>query len=388
MTFSPLNNQQGNQILTRIVRWLVQSAPGLTEPEKRRSRVLFWLQITLILLIGMVLVLDLLFNTGDNPRDHLYNILMASLMVGLLKAFDLNRKGRYRASTNLTVFLAFIGPWGSLLGDPTVMGGDFVPLTYLVLPVILASILLSVRVTLILAAFQFGLLLCLPYFIPALGSINWVSFMSFIFFVSVLGAVSNFINRQDLKQIDESTHLLQESEARLRELSVRDVMTGLFNRRYLEETLKREILRAERKHLPLGIILLDLDHFKRINDTYGHAAGDAVLRELGPFLKAHIRGSDFACRYGGEEFVLVMPEASLEVARLRAELLCQEANKLKVSYAGMFLETVTFSIGVAAFPEHGSDSSSLLSVVDAAMYRAKNEGRNRVCVAGDEKAAD
>jgi diguanylate cyclase (GGDEF)-like protein len=310
---------------------------------------------------------------------------MAGLLAGLLAAFVLNRKGRYRESSYLTVFLAFLGPWSSLLGDPTVLQGDFVPLTYLVLPVILASILLSVKVTIIMAGLQFGLLLWLPNYIPAIVSINWISFMIFIFFVSMLGAVSNFINRQDLNQIDEDTKRLQESEIRLREISVRDVLTGLFNRRYLEETLEREIHRAERKQLSLGIIMLDLDHFKHINDTFGHTAGDAVLQELGTSLKSYIRASDIACRYGGEEFILIMPEASLEVTRQRAERLRQDAEKRKVSYNGMLLEPVTFSIGVAVFPEHGSSYLTLLSAVDEALYRAKNEGRNRVIVAGDEK---
>jgi len=388
MPFSPLINPHGKQILTRTVGWLSQPAAGLTEPERRRSRVLAWMQITLILLIGMVLVLNLLVDNGITPRDRFYNFLMAGLLVGLLAAFGLNRRGQYGASTHLTVFLAFLGPWSSLLGDPSVLQGDFVPLTYLVLPVILASILLSVRVTIIMAALQLVLLLWLPYLIPAVASINWVSFMIFIFFVSMLGAVSNFINRQDLKQIDETTRLLQESDVRLREISVRDVLTGLFNRRYLEETLERELRRAERKGLSLGIIMLDVDHFKRINDTYGHAAGDAVLQELGPLLKGHIRMSDIACRYGGEEFVLILPEASLEVTRRLAEHLRQDAKLLTVSFNGMLMETVTLSLGVAAFPEHGSNQVSLLAAVDAALYRAKMEGRNRVIVAGHEEQVE
>ncbi|MDO9085240.1 MAG: GGDEF domain-containing protein [Anaerolineaceae bacterium] len=385
MPFSPSNIPHRKQLLARTVRWLGKPAEGMPEPERRRNHVLAWMQITLILLIGLALVLNLLFINGNTPRDRLYNFLMAGLLVGLLAAFGLNRRGRYRASSYMTVFLAFLGPWSSLLGDSTVLQGDFVPLTYLVLPVILASILLSVGVTIILAGLQFGLLIFLPYFIPAIASINWVSFMIFIFFVSILGAVSNFIHRQDLQQIDEATGLLQESEAQLRELSVRDALTGLFNRRYLEETLEREIHRVERKGLSLGIIMLDLDHFKRINDTYGHPAGDVALQALGSLLKANIRVSDIACRYGGEEFVLILPEASLEVTRQRAERLCLNVKKLNVSYNELLLEPITLSLGVAAFPEHGSTYMSLLSAVDAAMYHAKNEGRDRVVVARDEK---
>jgi diguanylate cyclase (GGDEF)-like protein len=379
---------QGKQILARTVRWLGKPAVGLPEPERRRSNVLAWMQITLILLISLVLLLILLLNKGNTPRDRLYNFLVAGILVGLLVAFGLNRRGRYLASSYLTVFLALLGPWGSLLGDLSVLQGDFVSLAYLVLPVILASILLSVGATIIIASLQFVILLWLPNFIPATASINWVSFMIFIFFVSMLGAVSNFINRQDLKQIDEATRLLQVSEAQLRELSVRDPLTGLFNRRYLEETLEREIHRVERKHLSIGIIMLDLDHFKRINDAYGHAAGDAALQVLGSSLKSYIRTSDIACRYGGEEFVLILPEASLEVTRLRAERLRQEVKKLKVSYNEILLETITLSLGVAAFPQHGSSYSTLLSAVDAAMYHAKINGRDRVVVAGEEKSEE
>lgn len=186
---------QGKQILARTVRWLGKPAEGLPEPERRRSRVLAWMQITLILLIGLVLVLILFINNGIASRDRIYIFLMTGILLGLLAAFGLNRRGKYRVSSYLTVILSFLGPWASLLGDPTVLQGDFVPLTYLVLPVIFASILLSVKLTIILGGLQFGLLLWLPSFIPALVSINWVSFMIFIFFVSILGAVSNFINR-------------------------------------------------------------------------------------------------------------------------------------------------------------------------------------------------
>ena len=304
MPFNSLKYPLWTQMLARTVRWLGKTAAGLPEPERRRSRVLAWMQITLILLISVALVAILLLNHGNNMRNDLYVFLMAGLLMGLLAGFGLNRRGFYRASAHLTLTCALVGPWGSLLGDPAILRGDFVPLTYLVLPVILASMLVSVRVTFILISLQFGLLLWLPNFVPATASINWISFMIFILFVSVLGTVSNFINREDLKQIDEQTRLLHESEAKLRELSVRDSLTGLFNRRYLEETLERELSRAGRKHLSVGIIMVDIDHFKHFNDSHGHAAGDVVLHALGVLFNASIRGSDIACRYGGEELVL------------------------------------------------------------------------------------
>ena len=367
MAFNPPKYPLWKQVLARTVRWLGKTAAGLPEPKRRRSRVLAWMQITLILLISVALVAILLFNQGN----ILYIFLMAGLLIGLLAGFDLNRKGFYGASTHLTITWALLGSWGSLLIDPAILQGDFVPLTYLVLPVILTSMLASVRVTVIVTVLQIGLLLWLPNFVPATATINWVSFLLFIFFASMLGTVSNIINQEDLKQIDEQTRLLLESEARLSELSVRDSLTGLFNRRYLDETLERELNRADRNHLSVGIIMLDIDHFKHFNDSYGHAAGDEVLKALGASLKASIRGSDIACRYGGEEFVVIQPEASLEVTRQRAERLRQDAKKLKLSHSGMLLGTVTLSLGVAAFPEHGSSGLPLLAAADAALYRAE-----------------
>jgi diguanylate cyclase (GGDEF)-like protein len=166
----------------------------------------------------------------------------------------------------------------------------------------------------------------------------------------------------------------------LRQQSVRDPLTGLYNRRFLEETLDRELARLERKNLPLSLIMIDVDNFKNFNDTFGHEAGDAVLRDLGGVLQRHVRGGDIACRYGGEEFTIVLPEASLEIGRQRAEMLREAARELRLVHDGKSLGAVTLSLGVACFPEHGRRREHLLQVADAALYEAKNGGRNRVVV--------
>lgn len=167
----------------------------------------------------------------------------------------------------------------------------------------------------------------------------------------------------------------------LRVQAVRDPLTRLFNRRYLEETFERELRRAERRRKPLSLIMLDLDHFKEFNDTFGHAAGDALLRVTGQFLVARSRKEDVACRYGGEEFVLIFPDAPLDMAIRRAEQLRAEARSMQVQYHGHQLGNVTISLGVAAYPEHGTTTGTLLRAADEALYRAKTEGRNRVEVA-------
>ncbi|HVN55587.1 MAG TPA: diguanylate cyclase [Anaerolineaceae bacterium] len=167
----------------------------------------------------------------------------------------------------------------------------------------------------------------------------------------------------------------------LRVQSIRDPLTGMFNRRYMEETLERELHRAARHQLPLGVIMLDIDHFKQFNDTYGHEAGDGLLRELATFLQANVRSEDVPCRYGGEEFIIILPEASLEDTCRRAEQLQEGIHHLKLQYPEMPLGMVTVSQGVAGFPDHGASAGQLLRTVDAALYRAKRSGRDRVIVA-------
>ena len=167
----------------------------------------------------------------------------------------------------------------------------------------------------------------------------------------------------------------------LQNQSVRDALTGLFNRRYMEESLKREMQRCDRKQQPLSIVMIDVDRFKRFNDTFGHNAGDAVLRELAQLLQKYVRGSDIACRYGGEEFTLILPEASLDVTQQRAEQIRTAAKQLNVECNGQSVGAITLSMGVASFPNYGLDPEVVIKAADEALYRAKNEGRDRVIVA-------
>lgn len=168
---------------------------------------------------------------------------------------------------------------------------------------------------------------------------------------------------------------------KLENQSIRDPLTGLYNRRYMEESLEREIQRCHRKQQPLGIIMLDVDHFKRFNDTFGHEAGDSVLKELGQFLQKYVRGSDIACRYGGEEFTLILPEGSLEVTSKRAEQLREGIKHLNLKYRHEPLGQITLSLGVASFPEHGVTGQDVIREADAALYKAKREGRDAVRLA-------
>jgi diguanylate cyclase (GGDEF)-like protein len=170
----------------------------------------------------------------------------------------------------------------------------------------------------------------------------------------------------------------------LRRQSVLDPLTGLFNRRYFDETLKRELARARRKSAPMSLLVLDIDHFKRVNDDFGHAAGDAVLRALGQQIRASIREGDVACRYGGEEFVILMPECGVEVSSVRAGLLREAIAAAILNGDGQGPERVTASFGVAEYPSHGADAEALFWAADKALYRAKQLGRNRVVTVGED----
>ena len=169
----------------------------------------------------------------------------------------------------------------------------------------------------------------------------------------------------------------------LRAQSIRDALTGLYNRRYLNEALDREIRRAARGQRHLAVVLLDVDGFKGLNDTYGHEAGDTFLRELGAFLQKRIREEDVACRYGGDEFVILLTETSLETARKRARQLREGIKTLSVPHRGQYLTPPTVSLGVALYPDHGGSADELIRAADDALYRAKARGRDCLVVSTD-----
>jgi diguanylate cyclase (GGDEF)-like protein len=173
-------------------------------------------------------------------------------------------------------------------------------------------------------------------------------------------------------------------DLRLRETlkvqAIRDPLTGLYNRRHMEASFHREISRAQRHDVPLGVIMIDIDHFNVFNDTYGHDLGDRVLSEIGAFIQENVRDEDIACRYGGEEIIIILPGASLQNTQRRAE-------QLRIGIEGLAVEmydeehTVTASLGVAIFPEHGASIKEVIKAADSALYKAKNNGRNRVVIA-------
>jgi diguanylate cyclase (GGDEF)-like protein/PAS domain S-box-containing protein len=235
-------------------------------------------------------------------------------------------------------------------------------------------------------AVQNGQYLCIPMEVG--GDVLGILHVSFI---SSLAANENpsdslpyFESRIQLLTTATETAALSLSnimlQNTLRQLSIRDSLTGLYNRRYMVESLARELSRAHREQVPVSALMFDIDHFKAFNDTYGHDGGDALLRSLGEFLKQNTRGEDIVCRYGGEEFVLVLPNTRNHSAVIKAEALRINVSKLEVAHLNRRMRNCTISIGVASYPQNGQTADELLKAVDDALYTAKREGRNRVVI--------
>ncbi len=222
-----------------------------------------------------------------------------------------------------------------------------------------------------------GAYACLPLMSQG-GAIGVVHFQ--VIDSGALSEAAMLMANMFAEQVGLSVANLRLREA-LRDQSIRDALTGLFNRRYLEETLEREIRRAVRSEQVLGVLMLDLDHFKKFNDTFGHEAGDTVLRETAAFLTRSVRSEDIVCRFGGEEFVIILPLADIQATQARAERIRSKLRELTILHQGKTVGMVTVSVGVAELPQHGTTPKTLLEAADAALYRAKREGRDRVVVA-------
>jgi len=200
------------------------------------------------------------------------------------------------------------------------------------------------------------------------------------------------LNRELETRVTERTSLLESSvndlrsalleaeslRKELREQAIRDPLTGLYNRRYLEETLAHEVARSIRTRAPLSLMMFDMDNFKQLNDLFGHAMGDAVLKAVCRFVTKRVRAQDVVCRYGGDEFIIVMPETPLEGANAKAGQLLAALQDLRKEMMEMQLPQVDFSMGVAALPENGESVVALLKSVDDALYLAKQQGGGRV----------
>lgn len=331
-----------------------------------QEQLLFWIQLFITILMIGALVLVMVVTPGDTPRKGRYIGLILGLLILVAVAYVLNRLGRYPLSAASTVAVAVLGVWGSLLLDPTVGMSDFVPLVYVTISVILSSILLPLAITVVLAVIQYIGLSVIVANAPASTKINWPSFLCYVLIVFVLSIVVSYVLKLQMKQLKES--------------SIRDHLTGLFNRRYFDETFDHKLLRGIHKNYSIGLILIDIDNFKSYNDRFGHAAGDQVLREIANFLFDRIHMVDIVCRFGGDEFAILLPGATKEILQELAEQLRLDVKTLMIRFNGKQIGPCSISLGLALSPEHGTSREVLLAAADAALYRAKQAGKDRVVI--------
>jgi diguanylate cyclase (GGDEF)-like protein len=362
--------------------WLTEPSPAIVQPERRLQARLLMAMLLVLIILDLISLTFSLLGFYDTPGQikttpNLLDVVAVGILVPLTIGYALSRGPHHQLAAVFVIGTLLIASFGAVI----INHQDVRILANLVLGGLIAGLFLSARATGFVFVITFLGLLLLTFFLPDFSVAANINAFFFVLTVGGLVVMAAGLRQSYLEQIDRQNRELLENESRLLELSHHDPLTALLNRRYLEEMFTREILRAARKGYPIGIIMADIDHFKGFNDVHGHAAGDAVLVQVAHFLQAHVRETDFTCRYGGEEFLMILPEATREITELRAEQIRAQVHGLQVQYEGRLLETVTLSLGVAMFPQHGSTKELLFSAVDAALYRAKHEGRDRVIVA-------
>lgn len=367
--------------LQTLLLFLTRTPQPASTPGSRRANLLAWLLIVMLPLLAAILPI-LWFSTlnASLVRTN-YFVLIVCLMALLGAAYIVNRRGNYSLAAALVVACAIVGPWVSVYFDPSVAAGNYLPLVYITLSIFLASILLSARMTILIGALELAALSAFALSASNPAQISWASLISFVLMTIVLSVVSGVISRLDVEQISRQARELEANQQQLREMSIRDPLTGLYNRRHLNDTLERELARAARQAHSVGVIMLDIDYFKQFNDAYGHVAGDGLLRDLGRTMPCLIRDTDTAYRYGGEEFVIILPDATAELAFTCAQRLHAAANAAQIFMGVTPNISPTISFGVAAFPRDAHTPDDLLGAADAALYHAKRAGRNRVVCA-------
>jgi len=374
----PPENQHHPRAFSAPWRWLTEPSALIDKREDRYQVRLLMAMLLVLMILGLLTLtlslLGLFSKAGEQETVGIVFLRWNTLAVVLLLAvlYGLSRTRYYLWAEVLTVGIVLSGTFTIIILEPQ----DVQYLYFLVLGGLIGSLFLSARATAAIFFVTMVGLLLLPIFVASTSTSNNLNALVFILTVGGLVVLATALRYRYLEQLGEI-------EGLLRELSVRDPLTGLYNRRYMEEILALEIIRAMRKEYPIGIIMVDIDHFKRFNDIHGHAAGDAILSQVGSFLRKYLRASDAACRYGGEEFLFILPEASQKITHMRAEQMREEIRNLHISFQDQILEAVTLSIGVAVFPLNGSTGEAILRAADNALYQAKDAGRDRVIVANN-----
>ncbi len=296
---------------------------------------------------------------------------------------------------NLLIDTVLMSIWTSFLQFPVMIAlilwnATSINLTFTCGLVGISIALLAVATGIAMSFLAFG-----SHFSPATGSpvdlLCWVGMSCYLLAIGNAGYSRNLqlrTTRERLRRGEQTLHTanetlkwqleeIRERQAELKEQAIRDPLTGLYNRRYLETILTRELARCDREGEKLTLMMIDVDYFKRVNDTYGHQGGDEVLKKLAALLLESVRATDVACRFGGEEFLVLLPDMPLDIGAARADQWRAAFAATAIPFGGVSIQA-TLSIGIATYPEHGASPNDLIGCADVALYRAKTSGRNRV----------
>lgn len=328
-----------------------------------RIKLLRLMHPLMLVMIAAALVLSLAPISFPSPDRSAYLLLLGALLILLISAMVAQHHNRYLLSAYLTVSLALVGTWSSILINQHAGVSDFFPLCYVTISIMLSSLFLPAQITLILSLIQIVLLAVLVASSATLQLQNWPSFFSFVLLVSLLSMIANYLIKTQMRQLNES--------------AIRDHLTGLFNRRYFEETLSNKFKRVQNESSPWGIILLDIDHFKGFNDQNGHDAGDFVLTKLADKMLSYFNLSSTICRYGGDEFAILLSHLEQQELGKISQGLVEQVHSLELLYAGKNLGSMSISVGYASYTAQLNSVELFVKQADAYLYQAKKEGRNR-----------
>ncbi len=329
-----------------------------------RSQLLLWLQpfIFVLLLLACILSLQVIPSGSYERQAYLFLIGLLTIIDSI--AYIATLKQNYRLSSLLTVALALIGSWGSIFIDSQLGLTEFFPLIYVTITVLLSSVLLPLLITILLATVQLAVLIVLLCNTPALMTYNWPSFITYVLITSVLSIVANYISSYQLKRFKEN--------------SIRDHLTGLLNRRYFDVTLEDMVSRSTSKGFTNGILLMDIDNFKKYNDQYNHTTGDIILQRVASFLLDSLGGHAIVCRYGGDEFAVIIFNTDFAQLFEIAQTLRMQVKTVDMTDMCKMGEQLSLSIGLSLFPENGNTSDVLMEHADRNLMLAKELGKDRV----------
>ena len=320
---------------------------------------------------ALVLIFLVFFEQLDARLLTHYIVLVTVVFLLILIAILLYSQKKIVLSSYILVLSGAIGPWWSALVDPSILQGNLLPLVYIAIPILLSSFFLPTGIMISISVIQIiGLVLFALYFnFNLAGGIS--SLVFFLIFILTSSLTFNIRNKHNKRIISKQILDLENQ-------SMHDPLTGLYNRRFLGGFLEREFARLNRSGGNLSIIILDIDHFKQYNDTYGHACGDDVLVNISNLLNTNFRSSDIICRYGGDEFLIVLNDSTIDDALLKAQTLQKlVAEKTVICEVGSDVQA-TLSIGIAGFPTHGRTHSDVIRSADQALFLAKEKGKNRI----------